>query len=233
MLPLGWWLGSAAVFAAGLATFDGLVYGGPLKSGYRPGEITFSLAAIPRNLRFMPAHLIEAMPMLVPAIAAVAWIAGRQVRLRRGGGEPAAGARRDLAVGLALAASWCAVWGLYAAYDWTAAPGLTTLQAVRFYVPALGAIALLGAWLLVRIRPRARPGALVPAAAVLVLAGLGLWSFAAMRAEPMGGPAHQGRPHGQVAHAARAGAAPRAGHQVPHTAAVPGTSRNVPVSYMT
>ena len=52
MLPrtaLGWWLGSAAVFAAGLATFDGLVYGGPLKSGYRPGEITFSLAAIPRQ----------------------------------------------------------------------------------------------------------------------------------------------------------------------------------------
>ncbi len=80
---LGWWLGLVALFAAGVAGFDDLVYGGPLKSGYRPGEITFSLAAIPRNLRFMPAHLIEAMPMLVLGLAALAWIAGRQVRLRR------------------------------------------------------------------------------------------------------------------------------------------------------
>ncbi len=104
---LGWWLGSVVVFGAGVATFDDLVYGGPLKSGYRPGEITFSLGAIPRNLRFMPAHLIEAMPMLVLGVAALAWIIGRQ----RGCGGPAASraapARRDLAVGLALAASWC------------------------------------------------------------------------------------------------------------------------------
>jgi len=42
---------------------------------------------------------------------------------------------------------------LYATYTWTAAPGLSTLQAVRFYVPALGAISL-GAWLLVRVPRR-------------------------------------------------------------------------------
>ncbi len=76
-------------------------------------------------------------------------------------------------MGLALAASWCAVWGLYAAYNWTAQPGLTTLQAVRFYVPALGAIALLGAWLVVRVPPRASLAVLTAGAAVLVLAGLG------------------------------------------------------------
>ena len=207
MLPaavLGWWLGSVVAFGAGVAAFDDLVYGGPLKSGYRPGEITFSLAAVPRNLRFMPAHLIGAMPGLVLGLAALAWIAGRRVRLRRAGSEQAAGTRRDLGVGLALVSSWCAVWGLYAAYDWTAAPGLTTLQAVRFYVPALGAISLLGAWLLVRVPGRPSLAALTPAAAVLVLAGLGLWSFAAMRADPMGGPARPGAPHGQVAPAARA-----------------------------
>jgi hypothetical protein len=63
------------VFLAGVATFDDLVYGGPLASGYRPGEITFSLAAIPGNVRFMPGHLIEAMPgqvVRVPARAALA-----------------------------------------------------------------------------------------------------------------------------------------------------------------
>jgi hypothetical protein len=31
-----WWLGSVAVFGAGVAGFDGLIYGGPLRSGYRP-----------------------------------------------------------------------------------------------------------------------------------------------------------------------------------------------------
>jgi hypothetical protein len=123
----GWWLGSVAVSIAGVALFDDLVYGGPLRSGYRPGEITFSLGAVLPNLRYMPAHLIQAMPMLVPGLAALAWIAARRVRLRRAHDERAAHARRDLAVGLALAASWLSVWGLYAAYTWTAVPFASTL----------------------------------------------------------------------------------------------------------
>jgi hypothetical protein len=235
---LGWWLGSVAVSGAALATFDDLVYGGPLTSGYRPGEITFSLAAIPRNLRFMPAHLIEAMPVLVLGLAALAGLAGRLVRQRRRGGEGAAVARRDLAVGLALAASWCGVWGLYAAYTWTAGPGLSTLQAARFYVPAIGAIALLGAWLvvrllsLVRLPPRAPVTALTPAAVVLLMAGLGLWAFGAMRDAPMGGMIHRGGPPGQVARAASgaAGQADPATPAVPYAIAARGTAGNAPAS---
>jgi hypothetical protein len=73
--PAPRWLSSVAVFGAGVALFDGLVYGGPLTSGYRPGEITFSFGAVLPNLRYMPAHLIQAMPMLVPGLAALAWIA--------------------------------------------------------------------------------------------------------------------------------------------------------------
>ena len=107
---LGWWLSSVAVSGAAVAVFDDLVYGGPLRSGYQPGEITFSLGAVLPNLRYMPADLIQAMPMLVLALAALAWIAGRRVRLRRADEERAAPARRDLAVGLALAASWFSVW---------------------------------------------------------------------------------------------------------------------------
>jgi hypothetical protein len=124
---LRWWLGSVAVSGAGVALSDDLVYGGPLTSGYRPGEITFSLAAVPTSLRYMPARLIAAMPMLVPGLAALAWIAGQRVRLRRAGQERAAPARRDLAVGLALAASWFSVRGLYAACTWTASPFGSTL----------------------------------------------------------------------------------------------------------
>jgi hypothetical protein len=182
---LGWWLGSVAVFGAGVAVFTAVVYGGPLKSGYQPGEITFSLGAIPSNLRYLPAHLISAMPMLVLGLAALACIAWRRMRLA--GTDDA---RRDFAVALALGASWFSVWGLYAAYTWTAAPGLATLQAARFYVPAIGAISLLGAWLVARL-PRDLPrhvprraslAALTSAAVVAAMFGLGVWSFNGMRA---------------------------------------------------
>jgi hypothetical protein len=178
-MALVWWLGSVAVFAAWVALFDDLVYGGPLRSGYRPGEITFSLGAVPPNLRYMPAHLMQAMPVLVPGLVALGWIGWRAAR------PP----RRDLAVGLALAASWFAVWGLYAGYTWTTQPGASTLQVARFYVPALGAIALLGAWLVTRL-PRLRSpavGALACTAVVAVMFGIGTASFHAMLQAPMGG----------------------------------------------
>ena len=178
---LAWWLGSVAAFCAGQAVFDDLVYGGPLKSGYQPGEIQFTLSAIGPNLRYMPAHLLRAMPMLMFALAAVAWIIARWARLRRAGNGSAEDARRDLAVGLALAASWFGVWGLYSAYTWTANGFVTTLQSARFYVPALGAIALLGAWLLVRVPRRSSLAAATSVAVVAAMFGLGLWSFGDMR----------------------------------------------------
>ena len=177
---LGWWLGSVAVSIAAVAVFDDLVYGGPLTSGYRPGEITFSLGAVLPNLRYMPAHLIQAMPMLVPGLAALAWIAGRRLRLRRADDDRAVPARRDLAVALALAASWFSVWGLYAAYTWTANDLGSTLQFARFYVPAAGAIALLGSWLVTRLPRRAALAAVTASAVAVVMFGLGAWSFAIM-----------------------------------------------------
>jgi hypothetical protein len=183
---VAWWLASVCVFAAGVAIFDTLIYGGPLRSGYRPGEITFSLGALGANLRYMPAHLIQAMPMLVLGLAALAGIAIAWLRGRRAGGQRAVAARCDLAVGLALAACWAAVWGLYATYTWTADPGLSTLQAARFYVPALGAISLLGAWLLVRV-PRRQPlVAITTLAVVAALFGLGGWVFHNMYQHPFG-----------------------------------------------
>ena len=183
-VALAWWLGSAAAFGVGVAVFDGLVYGGPLRSGYRPGEIQFSLSALGPNFRYMPAHLLEAMPMLVLALAAVVWIIARwarRARRRQADGEPAALARRDFAVGLALAASWFGVWGLYFAYTWTANGFVTTLQSARFYVPGIGAMALLGAWLLVRVPGRAVLAGATSVAVVAALFGLGLWSFGDMR----------------------------------------------------
>ncbi len=180
------WLASAGVFGAGAAIFNALIYGGPLRSGYRPGEITFSLSAISPNLRYMPAHLIEAMPMLVLALGALAGIAVAWLRGRRAGGDQAAASRRDLAVGAVLAASWAAIWALYATYTWTAASGLSTLQAARFYVPALGAISLLGAWLVVRVPRRQSVAAITTFAVAAALFGLGGWAFYDMYHFPFG-----------------------------------------------
>jgi hypothetical protein len=179
---LCWWLASVAVFGAGVAVFDDLVYGGPLTTGYQPGEVTFALGAIGSNLRIMPAHLMQAMPVLVLGLFALAWIVLRWLVLRRAGAEAGAVARRDFWVGLALAASWFAVWGLYSTYTWTTDPTSVTVQVVRFYVPALGAIALLGAWPVTRIPGRARWAGLTAAAVVAAMFGLGVWSFYAMYA---------------------------------------------------
>jgi hypothetical protein len=183
---VAWWLASACVFGTGVAIFNTLIYGGPLRSGYRPGEITFSLSAIGDNLRYMPAHLIQAMPMLVLGLGALMGIAVVWLRARRAGGERTATARRDLAVGAALAGSWAAIWALYATYAWTAVPFLSTLQAVRFYVPALGPITLLGAWLLVRV-PRGQPlTAITTLTVAAALFGLGGWAFHDMYQHPFG-----------------------------------------------
>jgi hypothetical protein len=179
---LCWWLGSVAVFGAGVAGFDDLVYGGPLTTGYQPGEVTFGLGAVGPNLRIMPAHLLQAMPMLVLGLIALAWIIVRSLVLRHADGHAGAIARRDLYVGLALATSWLAIWALYSAYTWTTDPTSVTVQVVRFYVPALGAIALLGAWLVTRIPGPAWRAGLISAAVVAALFGLGVWEFHAMYA---------------------------------------------------
>jgi hypothetical protein len=179
---LCWWLASVAVFFAGVASFDALVYGGPLTTGYQPGEVTFALDAIGPNLRIMPAHLMQAMPMLVLGLIALAWIIVRWMVLRRADGEAGAVARRDLSVGLSVAASWFAIWGLYSAYAWTTDPTSVTVQVVRFYVPALGAISLLGAWLVTRIPGRGWAAGVTSTAVITALFGLGVWSFYAMYA---------------------------------------------------
>jgi hypothetical protein len=171
------WLGSVVVFCAGVASFDALVYGGPLTTGYQPGEVSFGLGAIAPNLRYLPPHLVKAMPMLVLGLAALAWIIARRLVPRWAGRQTGTVARRDLCVGLALAASWFAIWGLYAAYYWTNDPGEDTLQVSRFYVPAIGAISLLGAWLAARIPGRAWLAGLTVAVVVTALFGLGTWAF--------------------------------------------------------
>jgi hypothetical protein len=58
--------------------------------------------------------------------------------------------------------------------------GEGTLQAARFYVPAIGAIALLGAWLVTRIPGRAWLAGAMSVVVVTAMFSLGVWSFHTM-----------------------------------------------------
>jgi hypothetical protein len=170
------WLASVVAFAAGVGIFDDRIYGGPLTTGYQPGEVTFGFGAIEPNLRIMPPHLLRTMPMLVLGLVALTWIIVRRLALRGAGGPQGAVANRDLWVGFAVAASWFTIWGLYSAYTWTTDGGVD-LTVIRFYVPALGAISLLGAWLVTRVPGHAWVVGLATTAVIVASFGLGAWSF--------------------------------------------------------
>ena len=85
-------------------------------------------------------------------------------------------------MGIALAGSWLAIWGLYSTYTWTTDPTNGSVSDVRFYLPSLGTIALLGAWLVTRLPGRAWLAGLTTTAVITALFGLGVWAFYAMYA---------------------------------------------------
>ena len=189
------WLGSIAVSTAGVLTFNRIVYGAATATGYSTGEITFSTSALLPNLEHMPSQLLRAMPMLVLALAAAVWIAARLLRSRGLHDDTRrTRVRRDAVVAAALLAGWLALWALYAAYTWTAqmsgGGASQTVHVIRFYVPVLGLIALLGAWLLARLPRRLPPLALV------AIAVLGALSFQSTAAQGLNGGGFGGGPGG-------------------------------------
>lgn len=169
---LFWWFAATLPPFAAVLIYNTKVFDGPFSTGYRASTIQFTVGAIPENLRIMPRSLLQAMPVVILALAALIGLLASQimaVRRQQGSTEPRA---RDRVVGSLLVLTWISLWGLYSAYEWTATfttgpgnlrPGAgpsvamsgtqTVYSTVRFYLPALGAIALLAAWLLTRIPP--------------------------------------------------------------------------------
>jgi hypothetical protein len=171
------WLASVGLFGVLLLAFNDWAYGHATSTGYSAGEITFSLSAFWPNLKLMPGQLLSSVPVYVVAALAVVSIGVNFARTRRSPDATRDAARRDLVVGAVLAASWLAMWVLYFNYTWTAdmsggpgggGGGGGTVHLIRFYLPALGALALLAAWLLIRL-PRVLTGTIV---ATLVLTAL-------------------------------------------------------------
>lgn len=181
-----WWLGSVVVLFAGILGFDYLAYGSALKTGYSSGEITFSLSSMIPNLQHLPAPLVKSLPMVLLALGALGWMAVRAVVSWPRPGMDDAGRttyRRDVVIGSFLALGWVGIWGLYSAYDWTAriAGGAGGgIQVIRFYLPALGLITLLAAWLLMGL-----PRWLTIIILVAVI-GLGAWSYTDLAAGGIG-----------------------------------------------
>ncbi|MGC2175479.1 MAG: hypothetical protein WA614_08455 [Acidimicrobiales bacterium] len=168
------WIAVVAGFAVFDLWFNHYLYGGYLKTGYASGLVTFASSAITPNLEKMPSRLAVSMPMCVLALGALIWIATRVGRgdTRRDSNRT----RRDGAVALVLAIGWLGIWGLYLAYTWTVGQTvghLNPVHVIRFYLPALGLIALLAAWFIVRLPRRAAPVVLV------ALFGLGAWYYVA------------------------------------------------------
>ena len=168
------WCGIVAAFGAFDLVINKVLYGGVFTTGYRPGIVSFRASAIAPNFERMPSRLVESVPMTVLALIGLNWIATRFFS-RHGFGSSFEGtARRDALVALALGAGWLAVWGLYTTYTWTVGQTLgpgNPIHVVRFYVPVLGLIALLGAWLLMRL-PK-----WVAASLIALVIALALWSY--------------------------------------------------------
>jgi hypothetical protein len=160
------WMGSVVAFGILVLGFDKWAYGSTTSTGYSAGEITFSIKALWPNLKGMPKYLTSSMPFWILAFVAIVWIGVRAWRVRRGGLDETARAsvQRDALVGAVLALGWLGLWFLYLNYTWTAnmvngAGGIggghgggTTVHVIRFYLPALGLVALLATWLVVRLQ---------------------------------------------------------------------------------
>ncbi len=192
------WGASVLALGALLAGFDQWAYGSATTTAYSAGEISFSLSSLWPNLVGMPAKLTTSMPMWLFAAAAVITIIVRRVRQHHA--SPQSPEHLDARIGAILAAGWLGPWLLYLCYTWTVGQlqgdigGGITVHVIRFYLPALGLVAMLAAWMVNRfVRP-----AIFASIAVLVVAAL--FSFSAMASSGAvggpGGPGFGGGPGG-------------------------------------
>ena len=174
------WTGAVVVCVAGLLWFNDAYYGSLFGTGYRNryAGSEFMFSSIPTNLREMPLRVLEAMPVFLVAVASVGYLIWGEWKSRGKKhfaedtddvsiSEVPVGPTReesfdsqivDRWVFLFLVSSWVSTWGLYLMFTANAKlslganiSGVGNYTFSRMFVPALAPIALLAAWLLIRI----------------------------------------------------------------------------------
>jgi hypothetical protein len=162
------WLMAIGIAGVGMLAFNAWAYGSATSTGYSAGEITFSWSALWPNLRGMPWQLTQAMPLWLLAAISVVWVVVRALRAKRSGQSSR---RTDLFVVAGLSLGWLGLWALYLCYTWTAnmvggghgggpGGGGVTVHVIRFYLPALGLLALVACWFVMRLPRRLGAGLL-------------------------------------------------------------------------
>lgn len=159
------WMVSVVVMGLVILSFDAWAYGSATSTGYSAGEITFSFSSLWPNLKGMPSNLASAMPLFLLALVAVIWIAVKYVVQRSRPSSDRTKTQRDALVATVLGIGWLGLWFLYLNYTWTAnmfgggqpnggpggGMGGQTVHLIRFYLPALGLIALLATWFIMQL----------------------------------------------------------------------------------
>ena len=181
--PLLW--GAILALPVGcILLFNETYYGSPVSTGYASGAVGFALSSVATNFREQPGRLATAMPVYLVACGAVVMMACNQFR-RTPSVEPTETEVEvqsslfrwtpetigiDRLVGPFLVVAWLSTWALYLTYEWTSRhfeyatlSGIGDYTFTRLFVPALAPIALLAAWLLVRVP---RVGALLTVGAL-------------------------------------------------------------------
>lgn len=193
---LAGWASSLVLFGAVVLGFNTWAYGHATSTGYSAGEITFSFSALWPNLQGMPRYQTSSMPLWLPAAAGVVWIAFRWWWGRR---DPASSdVRRDAVIGGVLALGWLALWFLYLNYTWTSSMvsggngggpggGGITVHVIRFYLPALGLVALLATWFTMQLRHWWRVGLLAALVIAALLSFQSMASSGSLGSGPMNG----------------------------------------------
>ena len=182
-----WYLVSTLSMAA-IALFNYWAYGSFASTGYSSGIIKFSLSSIWSNLTSVLPQVIVALPASILAIGAIGY--ALRGYLRKSGAATNGEShsyRQDLAIVVSLAGAWFGFWLVYLAYSWTVNQSGAGLHVVRFYVPAISFVALLGAYLISKLRKTIAIGFAV---AVMVLAFVSFYHLTGGSTNALGGGAH-------------------------------------------
>jgi hypothetical protein len=171
------WVLIANITIEGIMAFNANFYGGVFSTGYNSTSINFSLASIGQNIRHTPLFNLISFPVVLLALlGAVSCFHSRKNLWHKSGMQVF-----GLSTGEGfLILSVIYIWVLYLCYNRTAInmSWYAAYHVIRFYVPSLGAVALLGAKALQKWKVKWQ------AVVVLLLVAHAFWAFSWLTSHP-------------------------------------------------